>query len=165
MWKRYKKFIYGFRRWTLMQGPRGPFYRVHSCSSPVVLSGGQLLLSVMGIVLSSVTRSLLCFLCCHLFLSCSLNVQFFPRVHLVLCSCLPCLFPSFVDELLVLLVCFDHFCNLGPYVQDGSCHILITQRGAALSSDWTVHPDVPYLIKTDHSKNLPQVPGLLCPFA
>ena len=162
MWKTYKKSIYGFRRWTLTQGPRGPFYRVHSSSSSVVLLGVQLLLSVMAIVLSNVIWSLLFPLLPPPFLLPKCAVL--PKSQ----SCPLFLFAMSVSRLCwwtlhLTGVFWPPFCNLGSYVQDGSCHILITQRGAALNSDGTVHPDVPYSIKTDHSKNLPQVPGLLCP--
>lgn len=97
MWKTYKKSIDSFGRWTLMQGPRGPFCRVHRqlqfCCT----------VSSAASLVCDLRRPESCYLIVTLFpLLPPLpfpNVLFFPRVHRILCSCSPCPFPGFVDDL------------------------------------------------------------------
>lgn len=114
MWKMYKKSIDSFGRWTLMQGPRGPFYRVHR--------------QLQFCCTVSSAASFVCDLCrpesCYLILNLFplLPPLPFPAPQMCCSSQESISFSALAHHVrfqallmtLVLLVCSDQFCNLGP---------------------------------------------------
>lgn len=114
------------------------------------------------VTLAHVIQSLVCVLCCHLFLF-SLLKYGGPSKSWSHTMLLPCQFPAFVDDLIVL-VCFDTvFCNPATQIQ---LWWYFAVWATIEFSGGTVYLNVTSSIKMDHVKtaitaNLPQVPELL----